>query len=230
MDRPTSTADLARLRTRSHRCRLGDHGRSYGFTLIEIMVVVAILGLLASVAIPAMTAYMRRSKTAEARFQLSKMYDATSAFFNSEHVDRDDVATIMGGASIGAATHRCPYPSNTPAGGAAGLTPTIDCNTGPGGRCVPGQNPSGAGYYDIDEWNDNSVWNSMHFALEQSHYFRYNYSSANNLVGYGSCTFTAQAFADLDADGVYSTFERTGAADVNGINAAAGLYIDRVIE
>jgi hypothetical protein len=42
--------------------------------------------------------------------------------------------------------------------------------------------------------------------------------------------FTAQAFGDLDDDGLFSTFERAGAADENGINAAAGLYIDQEIE
>lgn len=194
------------------------------------MVVVAILGLLASVAIPAMSAYTRRTKTAEARVQLAKMFDASSAFYNSEHVDRGDVDTIGSGAGIGGATHRCPYPSNTPAGGEAGETPNIDCNLGPGGRCIPAVGGVGPGYYDIAEWNDNAVWSAMHFTMEQAHFFHYNFVSVNDLIGYGSCRFTAQAFADLDNDGTYSTFERTGAADVNGVNAAAGLYIHGIIE
>ena len=39
-----------------------------------------------------------------------------------------------------------------------------------------------------------------------------------------------QAFGDLDDDGIYSTFERSGAADMSGVNAAAGLYIDNELE
>jgi type IV pilus assembly protein PilA len=203
--------------------------RSAGFTLIEIMIVVAILGVLAALAIPAVSGYVRRTKTAEARLQLAKMFDSTAAYFVAEHVDRGDVETIgAGGLLASGASHRCPTPA--PGGGSAGFTPSIDCNDGPGGRCVPSGAPSGAGYYDIDVWSGNPVWSGLDFGLEQSHYFHYDFSATNNLVGYGSCNFTAHAFGDLDGDATYSTFERTGAADQQGVNGAAGLYIDRVIE
>src|SRR5262249_60311150 len=44
-----------------------------GFTLIELMIVVAIIGILATVAIPAFMDYVKRSKKSEAVLQLNKI-------------------------------------------------------------------------------------------------------------------------------------------------------------
>lgn len=52
-----------------------------GFTLIELMVVVAIVGILASIAIPAYTSYVLRGKLTEATTELSTMRVKLEQYF-----------------------------------------------------------------------------------------------------------------------------------------------------
>ena len=56
-----------------------------GFTLIELMVVVAILGILASLAIPAFTSYIRRTKTAEATQNLGVLFKFAASYMALEN-------------------------------------------------------------------------------------------------------------------------------------------------
>lgn len=56
--------------------------RQDGFTLVELMVVVAIIGLLSAVAVPNFKKYQARSKMAEAKLQLSALYTAQSSFYS----------------------------------------------------------------------------------------------------------------------------------------------------
>jgi type IV pilus assembly protein PilA len=55
-----------------------------GFTLIELMIVVAILGILAAVAIPAFLKYIKRSKTSEATMNLRKLFDSSATYFAND--------------------------------------------------------------------------------------------------------------------------------------------------
>lgn len=73
-----------------------------GFTLIELMIVVAIIGILAAVAIPAFMDYMKKSKKTEASLQLNKIAKNNKAYFiaNAGYVGTD--GAIQPGAAGGA--------------------------------------------------------------------------------------------------------------------------------
>jgi type IV pilus assembly protein PilA len=58
-------------------------GFQHGFSLVELMVVVGIVALLSSVAIPNFMQFQAKSRTTEAKLQLAGIYTAEAAFFGS---------------------------------------------------------------------------------------------------------------------------------------------------
>ena len=64
---------------------MSSRGKRTAFTLIELMIVVAIIGVLAGIAIPTFLRYMKRSKTVEGLLNIRQMYDSAVAYFDFEH-------------------------------------------------------------------------------------------------------------------------------------------------
>jgi type IV pilus assembly protein PilA len=59
----------------------GFRGRRVGFSLIELMLVVAIIGILASVAVPTFISYQLRSKSAEASTNIGAIQRSLEAYY-----------------------------------------------------------------------------------------------------------------------------------------------------
>ena len=57
------------------------HTRKGGFTLIELMIVVAIIGILAAIAIPNFLQFQLRSKTGEAKVNIAAIRTAEEGYF-----------------------------------------------------------------------------------------------------------------------------------------------------
>lgn len=66
-----------------------------GFTLVELMVVVAIIGVLSAVAIPNFKKYQAKSKTSEAKLQMSAAYTAMQSWY-SDYDNYSSCLNLMG--------------------------------------------------------------------------------------------------------------------------------------
>ncbi len=71
-----------------------------GFTLVELMVVVAILSIIATLAIAAFNGYVRRSKTAEATGNLTQMFKTAATYYNTERTGQGLTNTTLGACTV----------------------------------------------------------------------------------------------------------------------------------
>ena len=77
-----------------------DHRRPHGFTLIELMVVIAIVAILMSLALPSYRSYIQRGKRTEAKTQLLQVAQYIHRFYaanDSYALTRDGKSVVESG-------------------------------------------------------------------------------------------------------------------------------------
>ena len=102
------------------------HNPAAGFTLIELMIVVVIIGILAAIAIPRFSNVSRAAKEAEAASILKQVYTLEHRYFQKEDEWADDITLLEGGAALAVGAKYYTFSVTNHATGFCGIATSTD--------------------------------------------------------------------------------------------------------
>ncbi len=175
--------------------------RAAGFTLIELMIVIAIVGVLSATAMPTFTTYIRRSRTSDAYSTLDAMFKAVSVYYIRDHMESSDIASTP--------LAHCTVDESDSFPGAPSDVKQAFVSTPPFSETIGISFPPGFSYYKFT--NVGGI--------------------ADCGRAPGIVLYSLTATGDLDADGILSTFALTTATnDSNEIYKAGNIFIQNELE